>query len=93
MAFMATIECFEIEELATKVIPNVSPTLIDTDKYGHPYFFFLAQQFTRLVRDQAFKAIELFVGKLEKHAATMVSLRSLFQNTCGSRRVARSAIP
>lgn len=27
----------------------------------------------RLVRDQAFKTIELFVKKLEEHAATMVS--------------------
>ena len=27
----------------------------------------------RLVRDQAFKAMQLFVKKLEEHAATMVS--------------------
>jgi SCY1-like protein 1 len=28
----------------------------------------------RLVRDQAFKAVELFIKRLEVHAATMVSL-------------------
>jgi SCY1-like protein 1 len=32
MAFMATIECFEVEELATKVIPNISSTLVDKEK-------------------------------------------------------------
>lgn len=56
MAFMATIDCFEIEELATKVIPNISFSLVDKEK---------------LVRDQAFKALDIFVKKLETHAATM----------------------
>ncbi|TEB37493.1 hypothetical protein FA13DRAFT_1786619 [Coprinellus micaceus] len=56
MAFMATIDCFEMEELATKVIPNMSITLVDKEK---------------LVRDQGFKALELFVKRLEGHAATM----------------------
>ncbi|KAJ7209598.1 ARM repeat-containing protein [Mycena pura] len=56
MAFMATIDCFDVEELATKVIPNMSFTLVDKE---------------RLVRDQAFKAMELFVKRLESHAATM----------------------
>ncbi|EIN12027.1 ARM repeat-containing protein [Punctularia strigosozonata HHB-11173 SS5] len=56
MAFMASIDCFDIEEIATKVIPNVAGSMIDKEK---------------LVRDQAFKAIELFVKKLEEHAATM----------------------
>ena len=32
MAFMATIDCFDIEDLATKVIPNVSPMMIDKEK-------------------------------------------------------------
>ncbi|KAI0743379.1 ARM repeat-containing protein [Daedaleopsis nitida] len=56
MALMATMECYDIEEIATKVIPSMSFTLIDKEK---------------LVRDQAFKAMELFVKKLEEHAATM----------------------
>ncbi|KAL5484849.1 CEX1 [Sanghuangporus weigelae] len=56
MAFMATIECFDAEDLASKVIPCISFTLIDKEK---------------LVRDQAFKAMELFVKKLETHAASM----------------------
>ena len=33
MAFMATIDCFDIEKLGTKAIPNISPVLIDTEKY------------------------------------------------------------
>jgi SCY1-like protein 1 len=33
MAFMATIECFETEELATKVIPCMSCTLVDREKF------------------------------------------------------------
>lgn len=32
MAFMATIDCFEVDELATKVIPNMSFTLVDKEK-------------------------------------------------------------
>ncbi|RDX48021.1 ARM repeat-containing protein [Lentinus brumalis] len=56
MAFMATMDCFDIEDIASKVIPSMAFTLIDKEK---------------LVRDQAFKAMELFVKKLEEHAATM----------------------
>ncbi|OSD01310.1 ARM repeat-containing protein [Trametes coccinea BRFM310] len=56
MAFMATIDCFDIEDIATKVIPSMAFTMIDKEK---------------LVRDQAFKAMELFMKKLEEHAATM----------------------
>ncbi|KAK0461039.1 armadillo-type protein, partial [Desarmillaria tabescens] len=56
MAFMATIDCFDVEDLATEVIPNMSPAMLDKEK---------------LVRDQAFKAMEIFVKKLETYAATM----------------------
>ncbi|KAF7969152.1 hypothetical protein HWV62_28194 [Athelia sp. TMB] len=56
MAFMAVIDVFDVDEIATKVIPNVSGSMIDKEK---------------LVRDQAFKAIELFVKRLESHATTM----------------------
>ncbi|OBZ68346.1 N-terminal kinase-like protein [Grifola frondosa] len=56
MALMATVECFDIEDLASKVIPNMAFTMVDQEK---------------LVRDQAFKAMELFVKKLEEHAAAM----------------------
>ncbi|KLO19476.1 ARM repeat-containing protein [Schizopora paradoxa] len=59
MSFMATIECFDAEDIATKVIPCISFTLIDKEK---------------LVRDQAFKAVELFMKKVETHAASMVCL-------------------
>lgn len=57
MSFMATIDCYDMEELASKVIPSISPSLIDREQ---------------LVRSQAFKAMDLFVKKLETHAATMV---------------------
>ncbi|KAI0768728.1 ARM repeat-containing protein [Trametes elegans] len=56
MAFMATLDCFDIEDIATKVIPSMAFTMVDKEK---------------LVRDQAFKAMELFMKKLEEHAATM----------------------
>ncbi|THH30408.1 hypothetical protein EUX98_g3776 [Antrodiella citrinella] len=56
MALMATVDCFDIDEIASRVIPNMSFTMIDPEK---------------LVRDQAFKAMQLFVKKLEDHAATM----------------------
>ena len=34
MAFMATIDCFDPDDVATKVIPNISSTLIDSEKSG-----------------------------------------------------------
>ncbi|TFY50780.1 hypothetical protein EVG20_g11332 [Dentipellis fragilis] len=56
MASMACVDCFDIEELAGKVVGVVAGALVDKEK---------------LVRDQAFKAIELFMKRLEVHAATM----------------------
>jgi hypothetical protein len=49
MAFMATIDCFEIDELATKVIPNISFTLVDKEKFGVHLLLFLVH----LTRSQA----------------------------------------
>ncbi|OXC70667.1 hypothetical protein AYX13_00645 [Cryptococcus neoformans] len=49
MALMASVECFDREDLAGKVVPNMSFTLVDKEK---------------LVRDQAFKAMNMFVSKL-----------------------------
>ncbi|KAF9528532.1 ARM repeat-containing protein [Crepidotus variabilis] len=57
MAFMATMDCFEIPEIATKVIPNMVFSLVDDEK---------------LVRDQAFKALEIFVKKVQEYAEKMV---------------------
>ncbi|KAG1766920.1 hypothetical protein EV702DRAFT_1148475 [Suillus placidus] len=56
MAFMATAECFEIDDVASKVVSAIAGATLDKEK---------------LVRDQAFKAVELFVKRLEAHAATM----------------------
>ena len=80
MAFMATTDCFEIEDIATKVIPSIAFTMIDKERYAayHPDSFYLILIVTgphRLVRDQAFKAVELFVKKLEGHALTMVFIQ------------------
>lgn len=36
MALMATIECFDMSEIASRVIPNMSFTLIDPEKYAIP---------------------------------------------------------
>lgn len=38
MAFMATIDCFDIEDLATKVIPNIASALVDKEKYAPIYY-------------------------------------------------------
>ncbi|KAG0700943.1 armadillo-type protein [Suillus ampliporus] len=56
MAFMATVECFEVEDVAGRVVPAVVGAMLDKEK---------------LVRDQAFKAVELFIKRLEAHASTM----------------------
>ena len=32
MGFMATIDCFEVDEIASKVIPSMSFTLVDSEK-------------------------------------------------------------
>ncbi|KAG2132258.1 armadillo-type protein [Suillus cothurnatus] len=61
MAFMATAECFEIEDVASKVVSAVVGATLDKEK---------------LVRDQAFKAVELFVKRLEAHASTMLETAS-----------------
>ena len=76
MAFMATIDCFETDDVATKVIPNVSPSLIDKEKFVicDLYFCKGGDSEPRLVRDQAFKTIDLFIKRLEGHADKMVSI-------------------
>lgn len=58
MALMATAECFDRDDLAARVIPNMSFALVDKEK---------------VVRDQAFKAIAMFVKRLEDEVASMVS--------------------
>ena len=80
MAFMASVDVFDVEELAGKVVPNIAGSMVDKEKYVPPSSFGCDSSlnlflFTvRLVRDQAFKAVELFVKKLESHAATMVCI-------------------
>ncbi|GAA6029397.1 hypothetical protein JCM8097_003658 [Rhodosporidiobolus ruineniae] len=56
MALMATVEVFEKEDIAGKVIPAMSICLVDREK---------------TVRDQAFKAIDMFVKKCEQLTASM----------------------
>ncbi|KAG8962609.1 hypothetical protein FRC03_003978 [Tulasnella sp. 419] len=56
MALMATIDCFGPEDIASKVLPCMTFTLLDKEK---------------LVRDQAFKAVELFMKRVETHAEKM----------------------
>ncbi|KAF8706088.1 ARM repeat-containing protein, partial [Rhizoctonia solani] len=56
MAMMASIDCFSAEDIATKVLPAITGTLVDREK---------------LVRDQAFRAMDLFVKRVEAHAAQM----------------------
>ncbi|KAM0792352.1 hypothetical protein ACM66B_005032 [Microbotryomycetes sp. NB124-2] len=56
MALMATADVYEKEDLAGKVIPAMSICLIDKEK---------------AVRDQGFKAIDMFVKKCEQLTANM----------------------
>ncbi|WWD19545.1 hypothetical protein CI109_104006 [Kwoniella shandongensis] len=56
MALMATVECFDREDLAGKVVPNMAFTLVDKEK---------------LVRDQAFKAMNMFMGKITEMVQSM----------------------
>ncbi|KAG2063069.1 hypothetical protein BDR04DRAFT_1146361 [Suillus decipiens] len=55
MAFMVTAECFEIDDVAGKVVSAAVGATLDTEK---------------LIRDQAFKAVKLFVKRLEARAST-----------------------
>ncbi|KAI5454226.1 Nuclear aminoacylation-dependent tRNA export pathway component [Naganishia albida] len=56
MALMATVEYYDKDDLAGKVVPNMSFTLVDKEK---------------LVRDQAFKAMQMFMTRLEAEAEAM----------------------
>ncbi|KAJ9103371.1 hypothetical protein QFC19_004470 [Naganishia cerealis] len=56
MALMATVEYYDKDDLAGKVVPNMSFTLVDREK---------------LVRDQAFKAMQMFMSRLEAAAEAM----------------------
>lgn len=50
MGFMATIDCFEVEELASKVIPSMSFTLVDAEKLVKFGFIEAVFVFTELFR-------------------------------------------
>lgn len=56
MALMATVECYDRDDLAGRVIPNMAHALVDKEK---------------IVRDQAFKAMAMFVKRLEEMVASM----------------------
>ncbi|WAQ86687.1 hypothetical protein PtA15_7A415 [Puccinia triticina] len=56
MALMATVEYYEPEDLVGKVIPGMSICLIDKEK---------------TVRDQAFKALDMFLERVRKAASEM----------------------
>ncbi|KAJ9114995.1 hypothetical protein QFC22_005323 [Naganishia vaughanmartiniae] len=67
MALMATVEYYDKDDLAGKVLPNMSFTLVDREK---------------LVRDQAFKAMQMFMARLEAAAEAMASLLVHLVNYC-----------
>ncbi|KAA1077660.1 hypothetical protein PGT21_015179 [Puccinia graminis f. sp. tritici] len=56
MALMATVEYYEPEDLVGKVIPGMAVCLIDKEK---------------TVRDQAFKALDMFLERVRKAASEM----------------------
>ncbi|KAG1718148.1 hypothetical protein EDB19DRAFT_1801885 [Suillus lakei] len=58
MAFMAIAKCFEMEDVAGKDVSIVVGATLDKERF-------------KLVHDQASKAVELFVKRLEVHTSTM----------------------
>ncbi|WOO79216.1 N-terminal kinase-like protein [Vanrija pseudolonga] len=56
MSLMASIDCFDTEDLAARVLPNMTFALVDKEK---------------MVRDQAFKAVGIFLKRVEEGAAQM----------------------
>ncbi|KAI2090913.1 Nuclear aminoacylation-dependent tRNA export pathway component [Ophidiomyces ophidiicola] len=56
LAFAATIDVFSEEDCATKVIPAISPALIDKEK---------------IVRDQASKTFDAYLERIRQFASTM----------------------
>lgn len=58
MALMATVEIYERDDLASRVIPNMAFSMVDKEK---------------VVRDQAFKAMAMFVKRIEAEVVSMVS--------------------
>jgi len=55
-AFLANTECFEPDEIASKVLPVVVTALVDKEK---------------VVRDQAFKTLHAYLKKLETYVSTL----------------------
>lgn len=77
MALMATADCYEKEDLAGKVIPAMSICLIDRERCDDFSSKFKCEALLtapdRSVRDQGFKAMDMFVKKCETLTASMVS--------------------
>lgn len=71
MALMATVDCFDRDDLAARVIPNMAFALVDKEK---------------VVRDQAFKAMAMFMKRLEEYATTLPTtmIREDSPNALGS---------
>ena len=59
LALGATLEFYDATEIAQRIIPACSHILIDAEKN---------------VRDQAFKTVDAFIKKLEKHSVAMVNI-------------------
>lgn len=66
MALMATAEGFSKEDLAGRILPSMGITLVDGEK---------------IVRDQAFKAIEMILKRLGELTKNMVRHRSMSRTT------------
>jgi SCY1-like protein 1 len=73
MAMMASVDCFNGEDVATKVLPAITGSLVDREK---------------LVREQAFRAMEMFVKRVEVYASQLVCklfcICWIFELTVGS---------
>jgi SCY1-like protein 1 len=75
VSLTATAEALDHAELAGRALPAVAPALIDKEKSVARLPYMLpAHCARRVVRDQAFKTMELFMKRLEAHAATMARI-------------------
>jgi SCY1-like protein 1 len=73
----ACIDCFEMEDAATKILGVIGGGLVDKEKcvaipFGVTGETMRLNFVSRLVRDQAFKCLDVYRARIEAYAASMV---------------------
>jgi len=78
----ACIDCFDTEDAATKILGVIGGGLVDKEKYVATPFGVTSMSgdtmrlnfVPRLVRDQAFKCLDVYRARIEAYAASMVRI-------------------